>query len=1322
MKYYDTSKNLNSSSQDNNSNSGSSKSTSKTKATDQSLYGNKAAQYEQIWLDVNKSAIKQLKDVHPMTVYFGVKYYASDPCKLAEEITRYQFFLQCKQDILHSRLPISFELAIELFALAVQSELGDYDPQRHHDGYVSEFQFIPNQTIELEKQVALYHRNLTGQVPATAEINFLERVKWLDLYGCEIHPIQYDENNLEEYALGLNPSGVLVLRNKLKVAHYLWPRIIKTKCQGRCFLMDVIDNNGGKSGNERNRFGFRLIDKMASRRLRWSIEEHKSFYHLIHSSASLNQFRQQQQQHAKLSQRFRNSIRSAINVGSLGGMAANLHLAQQQQQQQLLQQQQKLRSSMKSLNNQTLMQQQHQSYAIDSRPPPTVVRMPSRRYSNRSFTRTNQQNQHNHYTASANGNGLPNLPVNGASTMADSQRQQAIMMMNQFNQMNNMIGKSHTLKPMPVSAKLESKEAKKNPYYQMMMMMTAANNGNSNNNNTANINNGLQQQRQQPDIAILPPGRHIVQPSIYKSSSVLNGVNHLGVVSSSKDLHRVGHNGQTMMQFFNTKPQYPGLYHSSGHESPRSTKSAIAPSSAMKMASKKLAKHQQQQLLYANQPQQQDNLVQPILAYDPASLQHQQQVFEAAAMAAAANAAANGNTDYYGVSMPFNMSNSANPSPRSVRSARLTSRHKSKSTNENLHLLHNTSNHYLAAQQHQSSRHNQQMNGRHQSSNGGSNNNNNKMLLATTQQLLQQQQSMPLPLQPLHHNLPPPGYHNGTNSIVHKQSHNFCSDNESEISKMSKPSSGIHHNASSKKRATFALNNDQANLSLNTNGPIVGMAEQHHLSNRSIVSSKKQQQQQLIMPQHHPQAERLPSDGEDDYCCSRSDCSSIDDGTNRQRLGYNNGSRSTRQVSRQVVGGAGQINQAGDLLPPAQQRRHRRSSVSQQPIHNHHHQQQQQTPVNLINRKSSIHDQEDWNAIRKRHNDFSNGKGFINMNIDQATKVHGRLRLSGRDEYDEEGGGEEDEENDEEDDDDVNNNKNTHGNSNRLVKSIANKQATPILLSLNYNQTNANNKAVQLLNLQRQQLNSQSSDTGTKSSSSNPSSVASSPQAAGGGGGGSDSANPATTTVTSGQQQVTKLSCKTTDSTASNSTTTSGYYAGSNSTGSTSVDSDSQTTVDGHTSSINTSNKQQPVQGAKITNANNNNNARHQSNKQNNGNWQEDSSRAKITLGSYAGSRMSGNRLLIGNQGHLKTNSNNNMTLNNHSTNDFRSQRLPQQQQHRHQFYLGEGTNTGGNDEDSQTNNQSVISQANSHNQQWSPLNQIQQHAPSSLKYVSFDV
>ena len=135
-------------------------------------------------------------------------------------INRYQFFLQIKQDIVQSRLPAPHDLLAQLFAYAVQSELGDYEPHRHRPGYVSEFRFIANQTPELEDRVTDLHKTLAGQVPAAAEINFLDKVKWLDLYGADLHPVLGEDN--VEYFLGLTPSGVIVLRNKSKVGNYFW--------------------------------------------------------------------------------------------------------------------------------------------------------------------------------------------------------------------------------------------------------------------------------------------------------------------------------------------------------------------------------------------------------------------------------------------------------------------------------------------------------------------------------------------------------------------------------------------------------------------------------------------------------------------------------------------------------------------------------------------------------------------------------------------------------------------------------------------------------------------------------------------------------------------------------------------------------------------------------------------------------------------------------------------------------------------------------------------------------------------------------------------
>uniref|UniRef100_A0A672MA54 Erythrocyte membrane protein band 4.1-like 4A n=1 Tax=Sinocyclocheilus grahami TaxID=75366 RepID=A0A672MA54_SINGR len=240
--------------------------------------------HQTYWLDPSKT-LAEHKDLittgPPFTLYFGVKFYAEDPCKLKEEITRYEFFLQVKQDVLQGRLPCPFNISTQLGALAIQSELGDYDPYKHTPGYVSEYRFVPDQNEELEDSIEQIHKTLMGQVPAEAENNYLAIAKTLEMYGVDLHPVFGEKQS--EYFLGLTPVGVVVYKNKTQVGKYFWPRMTKVHFKETQFELRVI----GRDCNETS-FFFDAPSKTACKNLWKCCVEHHTFFRYNCKMTALN--------------------------------------------------------------------------------------------------------------------------------------------------------------------------------------------------------------------------------------------------------------------------------------------------------------------------------------------------------------------------------------------------------------------------------------------------------------------------------------------------------------------------------------------------------------------------------------------------------------------------------------------------------------------------------------------------------------------------------------------------------------------------------------------------------------------------------------------------------------------------------------------------------------------------------------------------------------------------------------------------------------------------------------------------------------------------
>ncbi|XP_011361524.1 FERM, ARHGEF and pleckstrin domain-containing protein 1 [Pteropus vampyrus] len=188
-----------------------------------------------VWLDLLKPIVKQIRRPKHVVVKFVVKFFPPDHTQLQEELTRYLFALQVKQDLAQGRLTCNDTSAALLISHIVQSEIGDFDEASDRE-HLAKNKYIPQQDA-LEDKIVEFHHNHIGQTPAESDFHLLEIARRLEMYGIRLHPAKDREGT--KINLAVANTGILVFQGFTKINAFNWAKVRKLSFKRKRFLIKL---------------------------------------------------------------------------------------------------------------------------------------------------------------------------------------------------------------------------------------------------------------------------------------------------------------------------------------------------------------------------------------------------------------------------------------------------------------------------------------------------------------------------------------------------------------------------------------------------------------------------------------------------------------------------------------------------------------------------------------------------------------------------------------------------------------------------------------------------------------------------------------------------------------------------------------------------------------------------------------------------------------------------------------------------------------------------------------------------------------------------
>uniref|UniRef100_A0A668SGT4 Non-specific protein-tyrosine kinase n=1 Tax=Oreochromis aureus TaxID=47969 RepID=A0A668SGT4_OREAU len=166
-------------------------------------------------------------------VFLRVKFFVDDISFILHKLTRHQYYLQLRKDILEDRLYCNEETGLFLAALALQAEFGDYMSELYGKNYYQPEHYVSKRMLEklalpsVKEELPRLHASHAQMLPEEAEMEYLKIAQQLPEYGVMFHRVGREKRPVVgELVLGVCAKGIIVyeMKNHVRTVtrRFLW--------------------------------------------------------------------------------------------------------------------------------------------------------------------------------------------------------------------------------------------------------------------------------------------------------------------------------------------------------------------------------------------------------------------------------------------------------------------------------------------------------------------------------------------------------------------------------------------------------------------------------------------------------------------------------------------------------------------------------------------------------------------------------------------------------------------------------------------------------------------------------------------------------------------------------------------------------------------------------------------------------------------------------------------------------------------------------------------------------------------------------------------